>query len=369
MNPLSINVLEKSKNCILYELPAGKPNKKQPCTVGEDTRDRVIQSAVKGNACWYYTLNFLRHRIGKNPCEQLVRNREIEIICSSRNKAQIKHYESLPFLATTLDTDENKKELQGINKPIAQTLLPKKAGFETPESLNGRPSLYPYIVAFVNQNKHENLHAFLLHTAFEKRNEINENFLLQLGVNTEYLYETQMQIEPELRDITWEKLNIVVRSSLLNVFVRNGSAEAYGLKRSTWKPNKGVECLINELNINGPLFVIGHIGKAFYKEAPFVMKQTFSGRKIYAWKPGAERISETYLAHSVLLVGAKKVNDNGYVFFIDSLDPSDPNDRSLQKIYLISFTNLTQNIRDLRGFSMVKSTFGYAYHGNFNLLN
>ncbi|MBA3237729.1 MAG: hypothetical protein H0T62_05175 [Parachlamydiaceae bacterium] len=208
----------------------------------------------------------------------------------------------------------------------------------------------------------------MLHQTYGKRNEINEDFLKQFGINPKVLYNNEIKsITPELKDVTWAKCSIIHKSTFLNNFVRNVSATACGLKKSCWAPNKGVNTLIGELKENGPLCVAGYLGKLFYKDAPFIMKQKYSGRDVYAWRPGAERIPPTYLAHTVLLVGAKKVEDKAYVFFIDSQDCSDPIDKSQQKIYLISLSNLTENIRDLRGFPKEDSPFGYAYYGNFNL--
>jgi hypothetical protein len=208
----------------------------------------------------------------------------------------------------------------------------------------------------------------LLNKTYGKRNKINEDFLNQFGIDPEVVYNTEIKSrELEFKDVSWAKSNIIHKSAFLNSFVRNASATAYGLKKSCWAPNKGANNLIKELKENGPLFMVGHLGKAFYKDAPFIMKQKYSGRDIYAWQAGAERIPMTYLAHSVLLVGAKKVQEKAYVFFIDSQDCSDPNDKSQQKIYLISFSNLIENVRDLRGLTKEDSLFGYAYHGNFNL--
>lgn len=71
--------------------------------------------------------------------------------------------------------------------------------------------------------------------------------------------------------------------------------------------------------------------------------------------------------HSVLLVGAKKTRDQSLVYFIDSNDPSDPLDRTKQKIYTISFTNLTSHICDIIGRQQPESTVEYAYYGAFKI--
>ena len=83
---LSLSLLENNKNAILYEIPHGKPDPNQKCTLGDDTRDRVFQSAYKSNTCWYYNMNFIRMRICNDPCEELLKERENEKLCSQEEK-------------------------------------------------------------------------------------------------------------------------------------------------------------------------------------------------------------------------------------------------------------------------------------------
>ncbi len=95
---LTLNRLQDSKNSILYEIPPGKPNPDEPCTLGIDKRTRVIQSPLKGKESWYYTFNFIRNRIGKHPCDELRNDRDIEMRCSKRRKAKIIYQDSFPHL-------------------------------------------------------------------------------------------------------------------------------------------------------------------------------------------------------------------------------------------------------------------------------
>jgi hypothetical protein len=140
-----------------------------------------------------------------------------------------------------------------------------------------------------------------------------------------------------------------------------------GLKKSTWKPIDGSDSLISELKSKGPLFVGGALGKPAYMDAPYERTQKIANRAIYAWRPGAKRHPNSFVGHTVLLVGAKKVEKEAYVYFIDSVDPSDPKDLSKQKIYMISFNNFTNHITDLHGRLRQDSPVPYAYYGNFKI--
>lgn len=368
---LPLTILEKTDNSILYEVAAGKPNPKQKCVVNEDQRNRVIQSAYKGNTCWYYTLNFIRKRVGCEPCEELVKEREIEKLCSLRRKAQTKHENSLPAIADQLQSQVGFETLVGIDLEKAKFFIKNKKTiqpiFESPEALEGCPSLFPFIEEFLKEGKCKNMHEFLLIKKFNTRNEINMQFLSSFNLSIEKLFESEMSEESGYKDTDWEKLDAVKRGAFLDFFVRDVSAKAYGLQKSFWSPLKGIESLIDELKKKGPLFIGGLLGKPFYIDEPFKMSQKLGERDIYAWRPGAKRHPVMIVGHSVLLVGAKKIQDKAFVYFIDSRDASDPKDKSTQKIYMISFNNLTSNIFDLRGKMRQDSPFPYAYYGNFKI--
>lgn len=74
--------LQNSDTFILYEMPTGKPDLRGPCGLcslpsGAQLPARVLQAGTKDNTCWYYVMNFLRQRVGKNPCEVHQPQREV----------------------------------------------------------------------------------------------------------------------------------------------------------------------------------------------------------------------------------------------------------------------------------------------------
>jgi hypothetical protein len=211
------------------------------------------------------------------------------------------------------------------------------------------------------------MHEFLLIKKFNTRNEINIQFLSNFDLSAEKLFESEMSEENGYKKTNWKKLDTVEKAGFLDFFARDVSAKAYGLQKSSWSPVKGIESLMDELKKNGPLFIGGALGKPAYIDEPFKMSQKLAGRDIYAWRPGAKRHPTTFSTHSVLLIGAKKIQDKAFVYFIDPIDPSDPKDKSTQKIYMISFSNLTSNICDLHGRMRQDSPVPYTYYGNFKI--
>lgn len=355
---LPVSVLENNSTSILYELPAGKPNPQQQCVAQEERRDRVFQSSMKGANCWYYTFNFIRKRIGKNPSQELMAERAIESICSQRRKELTAYDDTFPVTIGELYSDSDMELCKRLDLKTAQLFLMSE--FSTccslSEIMDGRSSIVPYIQAFINEKGHNNMCDFLRYKRASKLIEINMKFLshFRTGVH-------QLLGHPQFKEF-----DIEMQAAAIDTFVRDVHADLYKLKKSTWNPLQGIDKLIEELKKKGPLMILGTFGCSSYIDAPFKMKEKISGRDIYAWRAHSKR-TERVDAHSVLLVGAKKIQDKAFAFFIDSLEPSDPADKNMQKIYMISFSNLLSNIYSLTGRKETHSEIGYAYYGNFKV--
>lgn len=355
---LPLSVLKNINNSILYEIPPGKPNSTQQCSTEEDKRERVLQDSMKGAACWYYTFNFIRKRIGKNPSKELLNERAIEAICSQRRKEQTAYDDAFPVSIAELYSKSDVSLLKRLDLKNAQLFLESKLSsfFNLSESLEGRSSIVPYIQEFIKEKKHDNMYDFLIYKRASKIIELNMNFLSNFKTDIHKMTEHER----------WNELDIEQKATALDAYVRDFSADLYNLKKSSWKPIQGIDKLIQELKEKGPLMILGDFGPSSYIDEPFKMNKKISGRDIYAWRPESNR-NESVAGHSVLLVGAKKIQNKAFAYFIDSCDPSDPNDKSKQKIYMISFRNLTSNICSLTGHKELNSEIGYAYYGNFRV--
>lgn len=370
----TLSCLENSKSGILYEIPAGKPDPRQLCPKENDRRDRVIQAAAKGMACWYYSFKFIRRLIGKNPCPELKEAREIEARCSAYRKTLLKEENSLPNNIYALSEKDVVEFFQEIDRSRAsrfildwKTMGPKFIDPKLEKKFPGRPSILFCLQEFVKRNDEQNFYDFLLKKFYSVRNEASIKLLKSFNVDPEKEFEAQITLENGVsKGLQWKKLSIVDKALYLEAFVRQCCAQKYGLKISKWTPLRGFDLLLSELRENGPLCIGGAFGVKFYVDDPFIMSKKISGRKIYGWKPGAKREPIINVVHSVLLIGAKKVKDKGYAYFIDPNDPSDPKDISKQRIFIISYENLCKSISDIGVITPDSpARIGYAYHGSF----
>lgn len=371
----TLNTLENSISSILYEIPAGKPDPTQICPKENDKRDRVFQSASKGNSCWYYVYNYIRKRIGKNPCAELKEAREIEVRCSALRKTLDKQKFLFPFVICLITDEEMKDTLQKIDMKQAKSLIqnwkivgPKLESPARMEKYPGHPTLLLSLKEFIEQNSEKNLYDFLFKKMVGMRSEANLKFLNSFGVDPQKEYENL--INPKngyIEGVEFQKLTDLGKASFIECFVRQLCAKKYGLQISKWMPLKGIDLLITQLKEQGPMAIGGMLGKSFYVDSPFKMSQKIGGRDIYAWKPGAKRVQMGIICHQALLIGAKKVGDKAYAYFIDPNDSSDPKDISKQQIYMISYENLVKSLCDLNGSFQPTSpsSIGYALHGNF----
>lgn len=355
---LPISILEKTSTGIIYEIPPGKPDPEQKCNIDKETRSRVLQSGLKGATCWYYAFNFLRKRIGKNPCVGLEIARAIEKACSQRRKEQAAYDNAFPVSIAELYSKSDARLMKKLNLKTAKLFLESQtsSSFALSETLEGRSSLIPYIKEFLREKKYKNMHEFLIYKRVSKTVEINIKFLSNFKTDIHKMTEHEH----------WKKFDIEQQAAVLDTYVRDLSADLYMLKKSSWKPLQGIDALCNALKEKGPLMILGDFGVSAYADEPFKMSQQINSRDIYAWSPGSER-NKSLAGHAVLLVGSKKIQDKAFVYFIDPNDPSDPLDRSKQKIYMISFTNLTSNICDIIGHKKPDSNAEYAYYGDFKI--
>lgn len=262
---LPLVTLERTDNSILYELPPGKPDPNQKCTVGEESRTRVLQSGVKGACCWDYTFNLIRPRIGKHPDKELLKERFIEKICSQRRKELTAYDDAFPISITELYLQSTATLLEKFDLEKAQLFL------KDPDSslccfsaiLDDRSNIIPYIQEFIKEKKHKNMYEFLIFKRSCKSIELNLKFLNHFPTD----------IDKMIEDENWKKWDIERKAAALDIYVRDFSADLYQLKKSSWQPLNGIEKLINELQTKGPLMILGDFGPSAYIDLPFIMNR------------------------------------------------------------------------------------------------
>ena len=115
----------------------------------------------------------------------------------ARRKAHTAHEDSLPAIADQLHTEMGLKALQNIDVAKGQFMMDNKAiiqpQIETAATLEGRPSLFPFIEEFLKRKKMQsNIHEFLLNKKFTGLHYIDLNFLKNCGIKVEEAFKTQI---------------------------------------------------------------------------------------------------------------------------------------------------------------------------------
>lgn len=379
-----LHYIDRTNQSFIYEMPLGKPDPNESCRVGEEKRNYVVQSAVKGQQIWYYIFNFLRRRIGKNPCEELKNAREIELIGSQHRKARTALLDSYPTVIQQLNNNEVTQSLMNINRERAVCMLDNwdtcSKYLETPEVLEGGPSIHPFLREFLASNTHDNMYQFFLQNYLEKHSELDTKVLEYFGIDPKQMYNKEMTPENGyLNKKPWKNLSLPERAGFLDYFIRDAFAKAYGLQKASWTPKSTFDAFFEELHQKKAFFVAGAFGKGAHVDAPFPFKQKvrieppFASEPkekeitMHGWKPGAQRHHHSFSGYGILIIGAKKTAKQSYVYYIDAEDCRDPADPASQKIYVMTYDNLIKNVCDLHGRPQPYSpaSVGYAYYGDF----
>ncbi|OJU81650.1 MAG: hypothetical protein BGO10_08605 [Chlamydia sp. 32-24] len=139
------------------------------------------------------------------------------------------------------------------------------------------------------------------------------------------------------------------------------SIQVHETKKTTFSTSLKIETLITELKEKGPFIGMGKIGPAYYENEPFKLKDSYGSKHIYGWKPGSKRIDNKTL--SFFLLGAKKTNDQGIVYFAMAQDITLSTlplrqfvtSEKEPKIYVTSFKTFLENLVDLFPNSLVST--------------
>lgn len=311
---------------------AGKPNPSLPLRQGEG-RERIAQAAQKGEACWYYAMNFLRQRVGKAPLPEQQTIREQERLISDLRKQH-----------TIVDKlfDWRRKVTKDICDSFNITNVSKDFALDLIENINSDESEDANLLRqFCKQDLHDDLMAFVDFSWLNDHIKCDSEFITSVKhISPQQLYKNSPPLEKK-----WEELNLQDRYCFIDNTRFLLTSTMYGLLKSPWHPNQPIECLLETLQKHGPQLVKGHFGQLFYKNAPFRLRDMIAERSIFGWKPDSPRVPFTSDCHIVILVGVSLTNK--IIYFIDPLDQSDPDDKA-QRIYALSYDKFKVNLFDLR---------------------
>ena len=212
------------------------------------------------------------------------------------------------------------------------------------------------ISAFLSQTQYDDFIAYSQSFFVNDLYTVYQAFLEKLAVDVQKFFEAVRLIK-KVKDLsTREKLPMIELLANKNLCFK------FGAKYSSWNPIQPITELINQLKSNGPHLIRGPFGRSYYEEDPQVTSTIIEGKSLHFWKKGSARKNLQWLPNSIVIVGADEKLQ--HVYYLDTKDDS-------QKLYVISYENLTNNIQtltpflgpsNLEFFSDEKDANQYAFH-------
>lgn len=187
--------------------------------------------------------------------------------------------------------------------------------------------------------------------AYSKNQTVKElEMLVKINLMKMHLFEKQDFFSTTIfSDYSDDPVLIAEKKKLEHVFKSTGAKEIdvssflSALLDIRVKPKESKD-LVSFLKEHGPFAASGYYGKARYFEAPisFKIMPKLGDRDVLYWKVGAKKSDARNVGHCVTVVGCS-TEGPGLVYFLDPQELSDPSDKTLEKVYLISFKNFIQN--------------------------
>lgn len=340
MNIIQVYTINYSKNSILYEFEAGKPDPTQKFEIGSDKRKRVYQSSQKGPfSCTKYVLNRMRVRIGKVydvDNIKLSKKRKVEQTISKFHKEYTKateettgfvglHTETIKEFSEFLSRRKSKEqEIYFINH-VSQ-LVPEHA-----ETL--KKTCHLLFDAFKSQKKYRDFESF-----YEAQKQLSTQRKLNCCIDLIKKFNQFEQIEPILNSngYTLNQKQIVCK-----ILTEQIELHKFGMQVSEWSPDKKIVALYDALKKHGPLYATGNVGMGHHTDKPQVSKTAIPNKKIFYWQTKGDKIGQE-MGHAIIIVGVDKIKKN--VYYIDPADPSDPKNKHSQRIFAISYKTLQESM-------------------------
>ncbi|MCB1119056.1 MAG: hypothetical protein KDK65_03765, partial [Chlamydiia bacterium] len=340
-----MTVIQETSQSILYELP---PGARQP---GQQKRIPILP-AVREPTCFPRAIHLLTDKDRTSE--------DVTIINTYRETFTREYLSDLPCMGYWRNSPRLADNLKTITPQNAKnvytdttsTLRMTEDNCRRTDPDNHRPhtELAPFIDQFVqNPEGQPTLFDFLAKKEADFREKHYRQLILKIG-SPEDVTNIENQVPKHLR------------TGYLQEAMHHAIAWKMSFIHSTWTPEQTHADFIECLKRLGPHLITGSFGPMFYQERPTV-KDTISTRNIYGWSRGAQaKFSPS--AHAIIAIGAANLSNQEVVYYIDPFDGSDPQDKEVQRIYVISYKSFKERIEILfKGGSPPKTT--YALHHVF----
>lgn len=370
-----------------YLLTPGKPDPNVYWEKGQE-RPRIAQSSQKGPTCLYYAMNLLRERIGKLFSPEYQKARDIEKQCSLFRK-NITCLENEKVLIEQVIAKIRVNPNRGQAREILSGLENRSKTLSeeedlSPEDIEDSNTLLNRFQKFCAQKQSDNLSEYFLDHYKAEYCRIHDQFLKAMGFDPEVMYENKRkkelltdfydkkgisfnQTRESMLDLlfnkmcpSWKSLSVTDKYSEFVDFRDSVLLQASGFKETQWNPKQSIEVLIDNLKIHGPLLMSGAVGKIFYEKPPEKVNKV-AGRNIYGWKKGdLKKTLHSFghrISHVVVVIGAEKGGPReGFIYFVDPNDGSEPRNPEMQRIYVTSYQNFKEKVEKIAKFPCTRQS-------------
>jgi len=335
-------------NYVLIQLKPGMPDPDCQCTsLDDDSRPRIKRAPQGNRLCWIEAFHMMRTMVGNDPAENLTEEWKTEQLVLGLNQ----QYEKKLTLNGALFRIANDDSLDGIdNSKSLQNSVNRL-------SRNSHPAvevIFGNIFSGTDLKTKDDLNRAVIAHSIQRIVEIYQKFLAECDVdaeemNNEFLLVTSLSNQRQFADFNpTQKMNFLSWCTFRTCY------QKYQFEESTWNPSSNIEALVSELRTHGPLLVSGSFGQAFYSTPAFKLRNLVGGRSIWAWTP---QIVDVYFkarplgkeTHYVVIVGAEAAENRSYVYFVDPIDGSSPDEPEKQKIYKTTLDRVRQKISNFWG--------------------
>lgn len=339
-------LLINKENCVFIEIESGK--------IDKDGVSRKRQKPQSGAGCFFATIDMFRNRYNTVQ-HQGTKERIIEKNVSTAKKLLISVTKKYLAIMGNLNVmAQNRMQITSKNIDGCIQLFTKSDKKDyTPEMIQEMM----YFDAFLKEYKNNcNTHPLVTALEYGKNCEHQElaaaieaiKTLLELDL--EALYNQTYPLRAA--EASWSELGMHTQNKIAFSLIQKKCYQMHCLNESNWHPNRNnFRDLLDQLRTNGPMLTAGRFGKVFYKNPntpnTYAHKVddkviTCLGYKADDYIENTHHKTSITMVHSVVLVGGNMINDKPFVYFLDPLDESLPDQN--RKVYVMSYENFTKRM-------------------------
>jgi hypothetical protein len=364
----NIEILRNTAHQVVWRVPSGKLN---------DQNQRTLQTAQKGQTCWYYASKCLWPNGQIEFKQQASEYRKEETTLCKLETAAIDFFRSLRSL---IKSDGNSILIPSIRDDIvfqnSEEEFLFRESYELIETFLQSTELplaeidMPAFQQFVENELHERRCTSLYQFAQETLDVSLEDLIMDLMEPKSYqsLPHLPEDERNELIDALTETMNSSLakmepkeRFSIFSRAFLKYYCNQLHFTACAWQPDQQITKMIEALSKYGPMLAAGSFGSGFYESPSVEFEEKIADHTVRGWvSESLNELVNSLVRHVIVVVGAEVVDDKPSVYYIDPNDSSHPD--TLRVMYKISYERFTSGIETYLDDSIPLKERGYLMY-------